>query len=165
MAAPICSILCNLVRTCGDPPVGGGPCLPTGAGVSTGTPQALLFGVDTQVEFTIDAFETPPTDADSANDRIVIGTAGVYTVMFIVDYGPGADDPAGGPVTARIRVNGIIREEFVHTTSDTLPTQQSEQADISLNPGDELTLTLEQNANLEGLLMLSASLTALRICP
>jgi hypothetical protein len=156
---PITPTICSIVaQPCGPGP-GGAPCPASGAVIATDDLIVLLPGVETVVDFNADISEFGGDDADSANDRIVVGHDDAYAVVYTATYGIGA---GGDTITARIKVDGITQVTEV-TPLGLAPTLVSRLENISLSAGQALTVTVETNA-LEGATVLSASLAAVRIC-
>jgi hypothetical protein len=156
---PITSTICSTVaQPCGPGP-GGAPCPVSYAVIATDDTIVLLPGIETVVDFNVDVSEFGGDDADSLNDRIVVGHDDVYAVGYTATYGIGAD---GDTITARIKVDGVTQVTIV-TVLGAAPTPVSELNNILLSAGQALTVTVETNA-LEGATVLSASLAAVRVC-
>lgn len=157
MVAPCTETICRTIaRPCGTtedcPPV-------TGAVILTPTPFAPVIGIETEIDFTLD-FEVPPTNADSASNRIVIGRNGTYLVRFNASIGAG---PPGGTITTRIKVDGISDPQltFVHVVG-AAPTIQTVEVNVLLFAGNELTVTVEPD--FEGAAVLAAALGVMTSC-
>jgi hypothetical protein len=156
---PITQTICSTVaQPCGPGP-GGSPCPATGAAVATDGPFGAAPGVETIIDFDVDVFEIPPTDADSINERILIGADAVYAVVYTAENGAGS-----GTITVRIKVNGITVATFVQVLDILVPTAVSEQINVALNSGDALTVTVEPSLPGEGAFVNFASLSAVKVC-
>jgi len=159
MPTPITNTICSTVaQPCG--PVGT-PCLETGAGVSSSTPQALLNGGLSDVDMDTVDFETPPSFADLPNDGVVAGALGVYSVNFTMNFGATGDP--GAFATTFIYVNGVQRAAFVHALGPA-PSTQSVATSLALGAGNLVQLFVVQNGALEGVLLNSAALSIFRPC-
>jgi len=160
MVAPITQTICSTIaQPC--PPGTSTPCDSTGAGVSTLTPQALLNGAQTDVDFDTVDFEDPPSSADLPNEGVVAGALGTYSISFTMNFGATGDP--GATATTFVYVNGIQRLAFVHPLGAAPSTQHVATA-LLLAPGDLVQLFVVQNGALEGVLLNSATLSIFLTC-
>jgi hypothetical protein len=159
-AVPRTNTICNTAaEPCGTPG-SGGACAASGAAVSTDTPFVTPTGVETLVDFDVDNFEYGGDDADSLNERIVVGNSAVYTVTYDADYGVSSP---GSTMTVRIKVGGITQKTDVHPLG-AVPTHHTFTFDIQLAAGQALTATVLTNVVGEGVEVTRATLAAIKNC-
>ncbi len=163
MTVPICD------TTCGAPPPPSPPpppeCPTQGAKISIpDSPQVIDPSfTGEEILFVIDNFEYLPTDADAANNRIIIGADGLYLISATITYGANG---ATQSVTTCIFVNGaaipLDPQGCMMTTSDgTNNMTQNFSTLVPLDAGDIVTLN-GQTVGEGGMPVLSAALSVMR---
>jgi hypothetical protein len=162
MPTPVTPTICSTIaQPCGPGTGPGGvPCIETGAGVGTDTPQALANGVLEGVDFDFVNFEDPPSSADLPNDGVRAGLPGFYVLTAFMNFG-GTDDVA--TATTFVYVNGVQVQSFPHVLA-AVSTSQFISTALLLATNGLVQLFVQQDGALEGVSLLSASLGIARPC-
>lgn len=113
-----------------------------------------------QIIFDTDSFELLPTDANAANNRIVIGASGYYFISADITYD--ANGAIGQAVTTCVFVDGVSQSCMTTASDGTNPMSQHLGVLLFLNAGAVVTLN-GQTVGEAPMPVVSAALSAMRL--